>query len=426
MYYDPFANLDPDLIKPFKPAEKPEPPAINPEATEFHPSAQCVSEKLENISEQQQQKQCPEGVWQIVASEEGGRAVAVMVSSEGLLACSSPAFLSSCSHPGVPCMAWDTFLQDQEGLGSLASDSPQPDWGQNFTDSGFENGYENGYDAFTDNSSEQSGEGLLLAEAPPYVSELSFTREQYCAPAPLHVYPAPGPGEGYTCRGGELPQGFTKSLPEAIALAPDTVVVEHYPSTTGDHYPAPLVVQEQQYESWGSHDHSSPISWSAGLGLNIPSLDSEASPSYSPSTYPASTYSDPAATFTSLGYPALEADPLSPTGQTQFIHLGGLPALHSDMAALSLGERRREKTEEERLLDREEKRKREEFKKKVLYNLSGSSEEREEMKIRDTFKDQVLSNLRKEQQQKESEEQKIKRAFKDKIISNLSAPSVKS
>merc|ERR1712037_965183 len=65
------------------------------------------------------------------------------------------------------------------------------------------------------------------------------------------------------------------------------------------------------------------------------------------------------------------------------------------------------------------KEKTEEFKKKVLYNLSGSKEEQEQMKIRDSFKDQILSNLRKEQQQKESEEEKVKRAFKEKILQNL-------
>ena len=64
---------------------------------------------------------------------------------------------------------------------------------------------------------------------------------------------------------------------------------------------------------------------------------------------------------------------------------------------------------------------REEFKKKVLYNLTGSKEEQEQMKIRDSFKDQILSNLRKEQQQKECEEEKVKRAFKDKILQNLTS-----
>ena len=43
MYYDPFANLDPDLIKPFKPADKAERkaseqlPGFDPKASEFRP-----------------------------------------------------------------------------------------------------------------------------------------------------------------------------------------------------------------------------------------------------------------------------------------------------------------------------------------------------------------------------------------------------
>ena len=201
----------------------------------------------------------------------------------------------------------------------------------------------------------------------------------------------------------QLPQGFTTSLPEAIALAPDTIVVEHYP--------APVVVQDQ-YEPWGHQDQTE-VSWSAGLGINIPVM-SEDTTGFTDTFDNNTTYT---ATYTS---PSPQGGgPLSPTGQTQFINLGGLNA---DMSSLQIsGGRRKEKSEEDRLLEREEQRKREEFKKKVLYNLTGSKEEQEQMKIRDSFKDQILSNLRKEQQQKECEEEKVKRAFKDKILQNLTS-----
>ena len=265
---------------------------------------------------------------------------------------------------------------------SLASDSPPPEGGNNFTDSGFENGFENGYD----NSSEQSSECLLVEG--PYV-EVDQGGEMYYQ-------------QSYT--DSQLPQGFTTSLPEAIALAPDTIVVEHYP--------APVVVQEQ-YEPWGHQDQTE-VSWSTGLGINIPVMSEgnftdtfDNTPTY------AANYSSPS--------PHEAGGPLSPSGQTQFINLGGLSA---DMGSLQIhggSSRRREKSEEDRLLEREEQRKREAFKKKVLYNLSGSKEEQEQMKIRDSFKDQILSNLRKEQQQKESEEEKVKRAFKEKILQNLTS-----
>ena len=181
-----------------------------------------------------------------------------------------------------------------------------------------------------------------------------------------------------------------------------------------EHYPAPVVVQEQ-YEPWGHQDQTE-VSWSTGLGINIPVMSEgnftdtfDNTPTY------AANYSSPS--------PHHEAGgPLSPTGQTQFINLGGLSA---EMGSLQIqaGEqsRRREKSEEDRLVEREEQRKREEFKKKVLYNLSGSKEDQEQMKIRDSFKDQILSNLRKDQQQKESEEERVKRAFKEKILQNLTS-----
>merc|ERR1712210_209318 len=134
-----------------------------------------------------------------------------------------------------------------------------------------------------------------------------------------------------------------------------------------EHYPAPVVVQEQ-YEPWGHQDRTE-VSWSTGLGINIPVMSEgnftdtfDNTPTY------AANYSSPS--------PHEAGGPLSPSGQTQFINLGG-------------SSRRREKSEEDRLLEREEQRKREAFKKKVLYNLSGSKEEQEQMKIRDSFKDQI-------------------------------------
>ena len=291
----------------------------------------------------------------------------------------------------ITCSVWSSYrllshqvAEKETRDTSLASDSPPPDGGHNFTDSGFENGYENGYD----NSSEQSSECLLVEG--PYV-EVDQGGEMYYQ-------------QSYT--DSQLPQGFTTSLPEAIALAPDTIVVEHYP--------APVVVQEQ-YEPWGHQDQTE-VSWSTGLGINIPVMSegSFTDTFNNTPTYKAATFSSPS--------PHEAGGPLSPTGQTQFINLGGLSA---DMGSLQMrgGSRRREKSEENRLVEREEQRKREEFKKKVLYNLSGSKEEQEQMKIRDSFKDQILSNLRKEQQQKESEEEKVKRAFKDKILQNLTSSS---
>jgi len=376
MYYDPFANLDPDLIKPFKPAEKVEKTkgegaGFDPSANEFHPSTKEEEAEVQ---------------WQVVAAEQGGKAVAVVVREGTILVCTSPSFRSKCSHAGLPCVAWAAVAEGgrETREASLASDSPPPELGTaTFTDSGYENG---GFDTFTENSSEQSSECLLVEGG--YVEGEQFAPYQ-------GVYSEP------------LPQGYTTSLPEAIALAPDTIVVQSfptgeypvaqdYPSTTD--YPTttdfPLVVQEQAYESWGHQDHSSPISWSAGLGLSIPAMEEFPAPF------------DPV------------VPPMSPSGQTQFINLGGVT---SSMASLKVVERRKEKTEEDRLAEMEDGRKREEFKKKVLYNLSGSTEEREQMKIRDSFKDQILTNLRKEQQQKEVDELKVKRAFKDKILSNLNS-----
>jgi len=388
MYYDPFANLDPDLIKPFKPADKTEkkvteqPPGFDPKATEFRP----LSKEKAKL-EEGEKEELVDFAWQVVAAESSGKAVAVFVNSESQVqVCTSPAFRARCSHPGLPCLQWDSVVlevaEKETRDTSLASDSPPPEGGHNFTDSGFENGFENGFD----NSSEQSSECLLVEG--PYV-EVDQGGEMYYQ-------------QSYT--DSQLPQGFTTSLPEAIALAPDTIVVEHYP--------APVVVQEQ-YEPWGHQDQTE-VSWSTGLGINIPVMSEgnftdtfDNTPTYT------ANYSSPS--------PHEAGGPLSPTGQTQFINLGGLSA---DMGSLQIhggSSRRREKSEEDRLVEREEQRKREEFKKKVLYNLSGSKEEQEQMKIRDSFKDQILSNLRKEQQQKESDEEKVKRAFKEKILQNLTS-----
>lgn len=417
MYYDPFANVDPDQIKPFSPAEKieiPETKNFDPGAQEFHPISQqsrpisgdfrrasSSVEEVENVGEEEdvdsgegRDEEVKQPDWQIVAAEYGGKAVAVLIQDGLVYACTSPSFHSECSHPGLPCLAWDTVVLEinkETRDTSLASESPLPDGIPNFTDSGFENG---NYENFNDNSSDQSGEPsqLHLVMESQYGS---LEPEQFSPHYPVYQSPV-----------DLLPQGYTTSLPEAIALAPDTIVVEHYPQ--------PLVVAEQQYDSWVNTDQSSPISWNAGLGISIPTMNTEHTEN-TMTTY-SNTFTDPS--FTEYGgHPPV--CPLSPTGQTQFINLGGLPA---DMAAMDIGvrsDRRREKSEEDRLQAMDEQRKREEFKNKVLNNLSGSTEEREDMKIRDSFKDQVLSNLRKDQQQKESEESKIKRAFKDKILSNL-------
>lgn len=401
MYYDPFANLDPDLIKPFKPADKTEkkvteqPPGFDPKATEFRPLSKEKVAKLEGEGEKEELVE-----WQVVAAESSGKAVAVLVNSETgqIQVCTSPAFRAKCCHPGLPCLQWDSVVlevaEKETRDTSLASDSPPPEGGHVFTDSGFENGYENGFD----NSSEQSSE-CLLVDGGPYVEVQDQGGEMYYQ-------------QSYTDN-SQLSQGFTTSLPEAIALAPDTIVVEHYP--------APVVVQEP-YEPWGHQQgQTTEVSWSTGLGINIPVM-SEGQGNFTADTFDntptyAANYSSPSPHHEGGG------GPLSPTGQTQFINLGGLSA---DMGSLQIhggGSRRREKSEEDRLLEREEQRKREEFKKKVLYNLSGSKEEQEQMKIRDSFKDQILSNLRKEQQQKESEEERVKRAFKEKILQNLTSSS---
>lgn len=407
MYYDPFANLDPDQITPFSPADKSdksEMTTFDPGAEEFHPASKesqpidsnkSSSSSSEDVEEEEDEDsgegddQDPPN-WQVVAAEYGGKAVAVVIKEGAIYACTSPYFNSQCSHPGLPCLAWDSVVLEMGNETrdtSLASESPLPDGAQNFTDSGYENGFEN----VTDNSSEQSGE---------------MSNHQVVPESPYLSLDSPG----YTVE--ILPQGYTTSLPEAIALAPDTVIVEHYPQ--------PIVVAEQQYESWVSPDNSSPIHWSSGLGINIPNnLNTE---HHSTENAYSSTFTDSSNTYNNGAIAEFNGQmgPLSPIGQTQFINLGGL---NVDMAGLDFGmrtERRREKSEEDRLQAREEQRKREEFKNKVLNNLSGSTEAREEMKIRDSFKDQVLSNLRKGQQQKESDEMNIKRAFKDKIMSNLS------
>ena len=112
MYYDPFANLDPDLIKPFKPADKTEkkvteqPPGFDPKATEFRPLSK---EKVK--LEEGEKEELVDFAWQVVAAESSGKAVAVIVNSEGQIqVCTSPAFRARCSHPGYPCLQWDSVV----------------------------------------------------------------------------------------------------------------------------------------------------------------------------------------------------------------------------------------------------------------------------------------------------------------------------
>lgn len=112
MYYDPFANLDPDLIKPFKPADKTEkkvteqPPGFDPKATEFRPLSQEKA-KLE----EGEKEELVDFAWQVVAAESSGKAVAVFVNSESRIqVCTSPAFRARCSHPGLPCLQWDSVV----------------------------------------------------------------------------------------------------------------------------------------------------------------------------------------------------------------------------------------------------------------------------------------------------------------------------
>jgi len=416
MYYDPFANVDPDDIKSFTPAEKivekPETKTFDPGAEEFRPTShQCRSisgdlrrgsssvEEVENSRDEdgdsgkgRDEWEVEQPEWQVVAAEYGGKAVAVVIKDGLVYACTSPSFHSECSHPGLPCMAWESVVLEidkETRETSLASESPLPEGTPNLADSAFENG---NYDNFNDNSSDQSGEQSQLHLVMESQYGGSLEPEQFSPHYP--VYPSSV---------DILPHGYTTSLPEAIALAPDTIVVEHYPP--------PLVVAEQPYESWGNPEQSSPISWN----VSIANMNAELTDN-SVSTY-SNTFNDPSYTDYG-GHPPV--CPLSPTGQTQFINLSGLPA---DMAALDLGrnDRRREKSEEDRLQAIDEQRKREEFKNKVINNLSGggSTEDCEDKKIRDLFKDQVLSNLRKDKQKKESEGSKKKRAFKDQILSEL-------
>ena len=50
--------------------------------------------------------------WEVVAAESPGLGVAVVVGGPRLLVCTSPAFNSKCSHPGLPCLDWDTVPLD--------------------------------------------------------------------------------------------------------------------------------------------------------------------------------------------------------------------------------------------------------------------------------------------------------------------------
>ena len=50
--------------------------------------------------------------WEVVAAESPGLGVAVLVGGPRLLVCTSPAFNSKCSHPGLPCLDWDTVPLD--------------------------------------------------------------------------------------------------------------------------------------------------------------------------------------------------------------------------------------------------------------------------------------------------------------------------
>ena len=113
MYYDPFANLDPDLIKPFKPADKAERkaseqlPGFDPKASEFRPLSK---EKNKLPSEEGEgEAELVDFSWQVVAAESSGKAVAVFVNPDGQIqVCTSPSFRARCSHPGLPCLQWDS------------------------------------------------------------------------------------------------------------------------------------------------------------------------------------------------------------------------------------------------------------------------------------------------------------------------------
>ena len=360
--FDPFSNFDPDA-KPFDPAVK----QFNPDVDPFDPNKSTTTKT--DLSS-----------WHVVAAEYSGKAVAVMLSPDSVLhVCTSPSFNSKCSHKGLSCLDWDTV-----DMGKGRSATPEPTF-KSLHDSGVEN--------FTDNSSEEIEKINRVAK---WSAEASRHAEEWSADVTGHnaewsegLVGSHEWGEGVTgvnwsedaC--GQVVQGveWSPGVPSVWTeeYHPTTeyhITVEyHTPDDTGYHHAGFQPEEEYHlpeegftptrpcygndpvvvFQPWESTVLHTTDSWSEGLGINI-------------------------------------------TG------------LSLDQGA-SNNQKKIDAVDQEKI--------REEFKRKILSNISGEAESEldDEAKIREDFKNQILSNLTVTED--ETSEDKIKEAFRRQVLDNL-------
>ena len=379
--FDPFSNnFDPDA-KPFDPSSK----QFNPNVDPFEPNTTSspTSTPKPDLSS-----------WQVVAAEYSGKAVAVLVTSDSTLkVCTSPSFNSKCSHSGLACLDWDTVNLSKR----RASATPEPTF-ESLHDSGVEN--------FTDNSSEEIEKINRVAK---WSAEASRHAEEWSADVTGQV------GEwSESVTGQEWSDGVT-SLPQ---------------EWSGD----------ASGQVWSAENHS--LEWSGGATNVWSGVQTE---EYHPAGYHVTVeYHAAEDGFHQLhadgaeyhlaggGYHQTEEDYIQPEESFNSRPCYGndpvvvyqpwvgqdtwSTGLGINLAGLSLeGERKSLSPDEE--IDQE--RIREEFKRKILSNVSGGAEFEvdEEAKVREEFKKQILSNLTVTVD--ETSEDEIKEAFRRQVLSNL-------
>lgn len=341
--------------KPFAPS--PSSKQFNPNVDPFDPNSSKARADL--------------STWQVVAAEYSGKAVAVMLSSDSVLqVCTSPSFNSKCSHKGLSCLDWDTV-----DLGKGRSATPEPTF-KSLHDSGVEN--------FTDNSSDEIEKinrvAKWSAEASRHAEEWSADvsgnnaewSDGYVGNQQWSEGVAGVPHDWSGAWSGGVHN--TWATPHTEEYHPDGyhITVEYHPE---EYHPAP--------EDAGYH-HAYP----AEEEYHLPEETGFTKPCYG---------NDPVVVFQPWESQVL------PTGQESW---------SDGLAGLSLGgERTVEAVDKERI--------REEFKRKILSNVTGGGEGEldEEAKIREDFKNQILSNLTLTED--ETSEDKIKEAFRRQVLSNL-------
>jgi len=380
--FDPFCNnFDPDA-KPFDPTIK----QFNPNVDPFDPVAS--SKPQPDLSS-----------WQVVAAEYSGKAVAVLLSDSVLQVCTSPSFNSKCSHKGLSCLDWDTV-----DMGKGRSATPEPTF-KSLHDSGVEN--------FTDNSSEEIEKINRVAK---WSAEASRHAKEWSADVTGHnaEWSEGVMGVHQEWSGGlaGVPQEWSEDISgqvvttEAQSLEWSSGMTNVWPGAhTEEYHPDGYHITVEYHPTEDGYQNADDSGYDqlAGAGYQQPEEEYHQQPEEGFTSRPCYG-NDPVVVFQPWDSAVLPTSESWSEGMG--ITLGGL-SLGQEGGAKQTG-----CDEEVDTLDQE--RIREEFKRKILSNVSGVDED---AKIREDFKKQILSNLTVTED--DTSEDKIKEAFRRQVLSNL-------